>query len=189
MPSVEMFASVTVQETPLPGVLVLTPRVFEDERGYFLESFNERDMAEAGIQAGFVQDNHSYSVRNVVRGMHYQLRRPQGKLVRVVAGEILDVAVDLRLSSSTFGKWHTVNLSGQNKKILWVPPGFAHGFRVLSKGAHVLYKASDFYHPEGERTILWNDPDLNIDWRLDDSPIISRKDSMGSSFVEAEKFQ
>ena len=127
----------------------------------------------------FVQDNHSYSVRNVVRGLHYQVRHPQGKLVRVVEGEILDVAVDLRLSSSTFGKWHAVTLSGQNKRMLWVPPGFAHGFRVLSEDAHVLYKATDFYHPEYERTILWNDPDLNIDWRLDDPPIVSRKDSSG----------
>ena len=142
----------------------------------------------AGIRERFVQDNHSYSVRNVVRGWHYQVRYPQGKLVRVVEGEILDVAVDLRLSSTTFGNWHAVTLSGQNKRMLWVLPGFAPGFRVLSEGAHVLYKATDFYHPECERTVLWNDPDLNIDWRLCDPAIVSRKDSLGSAFGAAERF-
>jgi dTDP-4-dehydrorhamnose 3,5-epimerase len=187
MPSSPMLA-VNVQETPLSDMLILEPRIFQDDRGYFLESYNEREMAEAGIRQPFVQDNHSYSVRNVVRGLHYQVRYPQGKLVRVVIGEIVDVAVDLRLSSSTFGKWHAVTLSGQNKRMLWVPPGFAHGFRVLSEGAHVLYKATDFYHPEYERTILWNDPDLNIDWRLDGPPIVSRKDALGATFGESEKF-
>jgi dTDP-4-dehydrorhamnose 3,5-epimerase len=188
MPSTETLITVRVQETPLPGMLILTPRVFEDARGYFLEVYNENDMTEAGIRERFVQDNHSYSVRNVVRGLHYQVRYPQGKLVRVVEGEILDVAVDLRLSSTTFGNWHAVTLSGQNKRMLWVPPGFAHGFRVLSEGAHVLYKATDFYHPECERTVLWNDPDLNIEWRLCDPAIVSRKDSLGSAFGAAEKF-
>ena len=189
MPSGQMLAAVSVQATPLSGMVILEPRLFEDARGYFLEGYNERDMAEAGIRHRFVQDNHSYSIRNVVRGLHYQVRYPQGKLVRVVDGEILDVAVDLRLSSVTFGKWHAVTLSGQNKRILWLPPEFAHGFRVLSEGAHVLYKATDFYHPECERTILWNDPDLNIDWRLSDAPIISRKDAFGRTFGDAEKFE
>ena len=188
MPSSHLLTSVSVKETPLSDMVILEPRVFEDTRGYFLESYNEREMAEAGIRQRFVQDNHSYSVRNVVRGLHYQVRYPQGKLVRVVVGEILDVAVDLRLSSSTFGKWHAVTLSGQDPRMLWVPPGFAHGFRVLSEGAHVLYKATDFYHPEHERTILWNDPDLNIDWRLDDPPIVSIKDLSGAALPESEKF-
>jgi dTDP-4-dehydrorhamnose 3,5-epimerase len=188
MPSSHLLTSVSVKETPLSEMVILEPRVFEDTRGYFLESYNETDMAVAGIQQHFVQDNHSYSVRNVVRGLHYQVHRHQGKLVRVVVGEILDVAVDLRFSSTTFGKWHAVTLSGQNKQMLWVPPGFAHGFRVLSEDAHVLYKATDFYHPECERTILWNDPDLNIDWRLEDPPIVSRKDSSGTAFGESEKF-
>jgi dTDP-4-dehydrorhamnose 3,5-epimerase len=189
MPSSHLLTSVSVKETPLSDMVILEPRMFEDTRGFFWESYNEREMAEAGIRQRFVQDNHSYSVRNVVRGLHYQVRYPQGKLVRVVVGEILDVAVDLRLSSSTFGKWHMVTLSGRNNHMLWVPPGFAHGFRVLSdEGAHVLYKATDFYHPECERTILWNDPDLNIDWRLDDSPIVSSKDLSGTALRESEKF-
>jgi dTDP-4-dehydrorhamnose 3,5-epimerase len=181
-------AGLRVQLTPLSGLLILQPRVFEDERGYFLESYNERDMAEAGIGERFVQDNHSYSVRNVVRGLHYQTRNPQGKLVRVIQGEILDVAVDLRISSPTFGKWHAVTLSDQNKRIVWVPPGYAHGFRVLSEAAHVFYKATDFYSPEYERTIRWDDPYLNIDWSRDDPPVISRKDSLGRAFGDAEKF-
>lgn len=182
-------AHLSVRETPLAGMLVLEPRVFEDARGYFLESYNERDMAEAGIGERFVQDNHSYSVRNVVRGLHYQVCHPQGKLVRVPEGEILDVAVDLRISSSTFGKWHAVTLSGENKRILWIPPGFAHGFRVLSTGTHVLYKATSFYHAESERTIVWNDPGLNINWLLDAPPIVSLKDSLGGSFADADTFE
>jgi dTDP-4-dehydrorhamnose 3,5-epimerase len=181
-------ATLSVQRTPLSGMLILEPRVFSDERGYFLESYNEREMAEAGIRSRFVQDNQSYSVRNVIRGLHYQIGHPQGKLVRVVKGEILDVAVDLRVDSSTFGEWHAVTLSDQNKRILWVPQGFAHGFRVLSNSAHVLYKATDFYTPACERTILWNDPELKIDWGLNAPPIVSQKDSLGSSFGEAEKF-
>ncbi len=188
MPSGQMVASVNVQGTPLSGMVIIEPRLFEDARGYFLEGYNERDMAEVGILQRFVQDNHSYSIRNVVRGLHYQVRFPQGKLVRVVEGEILDVAVDLRFSSATFSKWHAVRLSGQNKRILWVPPGFAHGFRVLSEGAHVLYKATDFYNPECERTILWNDPDLDIDWGLENPPVVSQKDALGRPFGEAEKF-
>lgn len=174
--------SMLIEETPLSGVLILKPQVFEDARGYFLESYNEREMALAGILERFVQDNHSYSVRNVIRGLHYQVGNPQGKLVRVADGEIMDVAVDLRPTSSTFGKWHAVTLSSLNKQMLWIPAGFAHGFRVLSLSAHLLYKATDFYNFECERTVLWNDPDLNIDWRLDGPPIVSPKDSLGAAF-------
>lgn len=176
-----------VIKTALPGVLILEPRVFRDPRGFFLESYNEKTMAEAGIRERFVQDNHSFSARNVVRGLHYQVH-PQGKLVRVVTGEILDVIVDLRRSSPTFGVWNGVSLSETNQQMLWIPPGFAHGFRVLSDGAHVLYKATDFYDPEAERTIAWNDPTLNIDWRLTTSPTVSVKDSLGTAFREAEVF-
>lgn len=177
---------VSVLKTTLPGVLVLEPRVFGDERGYFLESYNEQAFAEAGIRARFVQDNHSYSRHNVVRGIHYQVRQPQGKLVRVVSGEIRDVAVDLRRDSPTFGKWLSVDLSDVNMRILWIPQGCAHGFQVLSATAHVLYKATNFYSPECERTILWNDPDLNIGWEpFDGPPIISAKDGAGSRFRDA----
>lgn len=173
--------------TALPGILILEPDVFPDARGFFLESYNEKAMAEAGIRERFVQDNHSFSARDVVRGLHYQVR-PQGKLIRVVAGEILDVAVDLRRSSPAFGTWQGINLSDENKQMLWIPPGFAHGFRVLSAGAHVLYKATSFYDPEAERTIAWDDPELKIDWRLAGSPIISEKDRLGMKFREAEVF-
>jgi dTDP-4-dehydrorhamnose 3,5-epimerase len=176
-----------VTETALPGVFILEPRVFRDLRGFFLESYNEKTMAEAGIREHFVQDNHSFSERNVIRGLHYQVR-PQGKLVRVVTGEILDVIVDLRRSSPTFGVWNGVNLSETNQRMVWIPPGFAHGFRVFSEGAHVLYKATDFYDPEAERTIAWNDPALNIDWRLIASPTVSAKDSLGTAFRNAEVF-
>lgn len=176
-----------VIRTALPGVLILEPRVFRDSRGFFLESYNERTMAEAGIQERFVQDNHSFSTRNVIRGLHYQVRA-QGKLVRAVMGEILDVIVDLRRSSPTFGVWNGVSLSEANQQMLWIPPGFAHGFRVLTEGAHVLYKATDFYDPEAERTIAWNDPMLNIDWQLTTPPTVSAKDSQGTAFREAEVF-
>jgi dTDP-4-dehydrorhamnose 3,5-epimerase len=176
-----------ISPTPLPGVLILEPKVFIDDRGFFLESYNERTMAEAGIGDRFVQDNHSFSERNVLRGLHYQVR-PQGKLIRVPVGEILDVAVDLRRSSRTFGEWHSVALSETKKQMLWIPPGFAHGFRVLSEGAHVLYKATDFYDPEAERTIAWNDATLKIDWQHKDPPIISAKDNVGIAFREAELF-
>lgn len=175
--------------TPLPGVFVLEPRVFGDERGFFLESFNERAMAELGIDGHFVQDNHSCSSYNVLRGLHYQIRQTQGKLVRVVIGEILDVAVDLRRSSTTFGAWHGVRLSGENKRMLWIPRGFAHGFRVISEKAHVLYKATDYYAPESERTLAWNDPDLKIDWELDGEPTISAKDQRGVRLANAETFE
>jgi dTDP-4-dehydrorhamnose 3,5-epimerase len=178
-----------VMETPLAGVLVLEPKAFADARGFFLEGYNEKLMADAGIREHFVQDNQSYSLRNVVRGLHYQVSHPQGKLVRVVMGEILDVAVDLRRSSATFGKWYGVKLSGENHLMLWIPVGFAHGFRVFSDGAQVLYKATDFYDPKGERTLAWNDPELKIDWKLSETPIVSEKDACGKSFQEAEKFE
>jgi dTDP-4-dehydrorhamnose 3,5-epimerase len=171
----------------LPGLLILEPKVFRDARGYFLESYNEKTLAEAGVRERFVQDNHSFSTRDVVRGLHYQIR-PQGKLVRVAVGEILDVIVDLRRSSPAFGKWCAVNLSEAGKQMLWIPAGFAHGFRVLSENAHVLYKATDFYDPEAERTIAWNDPGLKIDWQLAHPPTISAKDSIGVSFADAEVF-
>jgi dTDP-4-dehydrorhamnose 3,5-epimerase len=174
--------------TRLDGVFVLEPRVFEDARGFFFESYNQRDMAEIGIVDRFVQDNHSCSERNVLRGLHYQIKRAQGKLVRVAEGEILDVAVDLRCSSSTFGKWAAERLSGANKRTLWVPAGFAHGFYVTSEKAHVLYKSTDFYAPEYERTLAWNDPDLNIDWQLTGNPIVSPKDLRGTAFRNAETF-
>lgn len=172
----------------MEGAFVLEPKVFGDVRGFFLESYNERVMADAGIRERFVQDNHSYSARNVVRGLHYQVRQVQGKLVRVVMGEILDVIVDLRKSSRTFGQWSAVSLSGENKHMLWIPPGFAHGFRVASDSAHVLYKATDYYEPAAERTLAWNDPELKIDWRLDGEPIVSSKDQRGIPFRDAEKF-
>jgi dTDP-4-dehydrorhamnose 3,5-epimerase len=175
--------------TPLSGVLVLEPRVFRDARGFFVESYNERVMNDLGIRDRFVQDNHSYSARHVVRGLHYQICHPQGKLVSVAVGEVLDVAVDLRRSSPTFGKWHGQRLSGENFKMLWIPPGFAHGFHVLSDNAHVLYKATDFYHPECERTLAWNDPALSIDWQLHGEPILSAKDAESLLFRDAQKFE
>jgi dTDP-4-dehydrorhamnose 3,5-epimerase len=174
--------------TSLPGVFILEPRVFGDERGFFFESYNQRIMAEMGIVETFVQDNHSCSSRNVLRGLHYQVTHPQGKLVRVVDGEILDVAVDMRRSSPTFGRWEAVRLSGENKRMLWMPVGFAHGFRVLSEKAHVLYKATDFYAPEHERTLAWNDPQLEINWELDGEPIVSAKDQRGVAFRDAESY-
>ena len=174
--------------TSLAGLLLLEPDVFGDNRGFFLESYNQRTLAELGILEPFVQDNHSYSEKNVIRGLHYQIRQPQGKLVRVVTGEILDVALDLRRTSPSFGKWEAVKLSGENRCILWIPPGFAHGFRVTSQAAHVLYKTTDFYAPEHERTVLWNDPELRIEWQLDGEPVISAKDRTGVPFLQAEPF-
>jgi dTDP-4-dehydrorhamnose 3,5-epimerase len=175
--------------TSLPGVFILEPKVFGDERGFFFESYNEQRMAEAGIVERFVQDNHSRSARNVLRGLHYQVKQPQGKLVRVVEGEILDVAVDMRRSSATYGGWEAVRLSGENKRMLWIPAGFAHGFRVLSEQAQVLYKATDFYAPEHERTLAWNDPQLKVNWELDGEPIVSAKDRCGVAFRIAESFE
>jgi dTDP-4-dehydrorhamnose 3,5-epimerase len=174
--------------TSLPGMIILEPRVFGDERGFFFESYNQRAMADVGITQVFVQDNHSLSSRNVLRGLHYQVKHPQGKLVRVAEGEILDVAVDLRKSSATFGQSEAVRLSGENHRMLWIPVGFAHGFRVLSEKAHVLYKATDFYAPEHERTLAWNDPQLQIDWELDGAPTVSAKDQRGIAFADAETF-
>lgn len=178
-----------VTQTPLPGLLLLEPKVFGDERGFFLECYNEQAMAEAGIREKFVQDNHSLSARNVVRGLHYQLCHPQGKLVRVAVGEIFDVAVDVRQNSATLGKWYGANLSGENHRMLWIPAGFAHGFRVVSDQAHVLYKTTDFYHPECEKTIAWNDPQVCVNWELDGEPILSPRDAQGIPFEKAEKFQ
>jgi dTDP-4-dehydrorhamnose 3,5-epimerase len=180
--------------TNLPGLLLLEPRTFGDDRGFFLESYNQRTFAELGIPETFVQDNHSFSEKNVIRGLHYQIQQPQGKLVRAITGEILDVALDLRRSSATFGKWEAFTLSGENKYILWIPRGFAHGFRVVSKTAHVLYKATDFYAPEHERTVAWNDPALNIRWQTNGelvsaAPIVSGKDQRGVPFEQAAKFE
>jgi dTDP-4-dehydrorhamnose 3,5-epimerase len=175
--------------TSLPGVLLLEPRVFGDERGFFLESYNERIFAELGIEAKFVQDNHSFSGKDVVRGLHYQVKQAQGKLIRVVTGEILDVALDLRRSSAAFGQWESFKLSGENKLMLWIPRGFAHGFRVAAANTHVLYKATDFYAPEYERTVAWNDPALGINWKLDGEAIVSPKDQQGVAFAKAEKFE
>lgn len=176
-------------ETPIPGVLVLEPKVFGDARGFFLESYNEKTMAEGGIRDRFVQDNHSFSARNVLRGLHYQIQCPQGKLVRVVAGEIFDVAVDLRRSSPAFGKWHGVTLSGENKRMLWVPRGLAHGFLVRSETAHVLYKATDYYAPQHERSLAWNDPVLAISWPFEGNPVVSAKDAQGFKLQDAETFE
>ena len=173
----------------MAGALVLEPRVFEDERGFFLESYNERSFEKIGIIEDFVQDNHSYSKRGVLRGLHYQVQKPQGKLVRVVSGEVQDVLVDLRKSFPSFGHAHMVKLSGENQRIAWIPAGFAHGFYVLSEAAHVLYKTTEFYYPELERTILWNDPDLKIDWGLDSEPLLSEKDQRGVRLREAEIFE
>jgi dTDP-4-dehydrorhamnose 3,5-epimerase len=177
-----------VLETPLSGALILEPKVFADERGFFLESYNEKAFAALGIGEKFVQDNHSYSTRGVLRGLHYQVQKPQGKLVRVVSGEVLDILLDLRRSSPSFGRWHGVKLSGENRRLAWIPIGFAHGFEVLSESAHVLYKSTEFYAPELERTILWNDPELKIGWEYAVEPILSDKDKKGVRFRAAEVF-
>lgn len=178
--------NLTVTPTALPDVLMLEPRVFADSRGFFFESFNARVFEQAtGLRPTFVQDNHSMSSRNVVRGLHYQLTHPQAKLVRAVVGEIFDVAVDVRPASPTFGKWVGVKLSASNKRQLWIPEGFAHGFVVTSDTAEVLYKTTDFWHPEDERCILWNDQALGIAWPLTEGAIVSAKDSAGVVLSEA----
>lgn len=179
-----------VIETSIPDLKILEPKVFGDERGFFLESFNLKLFREkAKIHDEFVQDNHSRSPKNVLRGLHYQLRQPQGKLVRVVSGEVYDVAVDVRKNSPTFGKWVGVILSAANKRMFWVPKGFAHGFLVLSDYADFLYKTSDFYDPSSERSIQWNDPDLAIDWPLlGNTPVLSAKDQNGVPFKDAEVY-
>ncbi len=177
-------------ETPLADALVLEPTVFEDERGFFLESYNQKTFAGIGMDATFVQDNHSFSKLGVLRGLHYQIVRPQGKLVRVVSGEVVDVFLDLRKSSATFGRWHAARLSGENRRMAWIPSGFAHGFHVVSQGgAHVLYKSTEFYFPELERTVLWNDPGLKINWENASEPLLSEKDKRGAPFKDAEVFE
>lgn len=177
-----------VSLTGIADCLILCPRVFRDERGFFYESFNERTMAELGIKQRFVQDNQSHSRQNVLRGLHYQIKQAQGKMLRVVAGEIFDVAVDLRRSSPSFGKWMGVRLSSADRKMVWVPPGCAHGFVVLSESADVLYKTTDFYAPEHERTIHYGDADLNIQWPVR-VPIVSANDNQGTWFRKAEVFE
>ena len=173
----------------IPDVILLEPKVFGDERGFFFESFNQRVFTAAiGREVSFVQDNHSRSARNVLRGLHYQVRQTQGKLVRVVLGEVFDVAVDIRKGSPTFGQWVGQVLSAQNNKQLWIPEGFAHGFVTLSENAEMLYKASDYWAPEHERTIIWNDPDLAIDWPIEGAPLLSAKDAAAVPLARAELF-
>lgn len=172
--------------TDLPGVLRLRPRIFADDRGWFAETWNQDAFRAAGLPAHFVQDNQSRSRKNVLRGLHFQLQHPQGKLVRAVAGRIFDVAVDIRKSSSHFGRWVAVELSAEVPEMLWIPSGFAHGFLVLSDSADVLYKTTDFYHSAAERTIRWNDPSIGIEWPLTGEPIISAKDAVGTSLDQTE---
>ncbi len=175
--------------TAIPDVLIFEPKVFGDSRGFFLESYNQRAFQEVtGWAPAFVQDNHSGSARNVLRGMHYQIQQPQGKLVRVVAGEVFDVAVDIRQSSPTFGQWVGANLSADNKRQMWVPPGFAHGFLVLSEFAEFLYKTTDFYAPEHECCIRWDDSTIGIQWPLQGEPQLSGKDAQGASLQQAQLF-
>jgi dTDP-4-dehydrorhamnose 3,5-epimerase len=174
--------------TSLNDALLFEPTVFQDERGFFLESYNRKRMEDLGVRAEFVQDNHSFSVQHVLRGLHYQIEQPQGKLVRVIAGEVLDIAVDLRRSSPTFGKWESFVLCEDNSRMLWIPPGFAHGFYVRSESAHFTYKTTAFYQPDFERTLVWNDPELQIDWQLRGDPVISAKDRMGLPFRSAPVF-
>ncbi|WP_460119035.1 dTDP-4-dehydrorhamnose 3,5-epimerase [Pseudomonas sp. S2_C03] len=178
-----------VIETALPGVLILEPKVFGDERGFFYESFNAKAFEEAtGLKRQFVQDNHSRSLKGVLRGLHYQLENTQGKLVRVTVGEVLDVAVDVRRSSPNFGRWEAVRLSAQNARQLWVPEGFAHGFVVLSDVAEFLYKTTDYYNPSAERCLRWDDPTLAIDWQLTEAPQLSAKDQLGKTLQEVDLF-
>lgn len=177
-------------ETRIPDVLLIKPQVFEDNRGFFMETWQAKTFAQAGIHAEFVQDNHSYSEQGVLRGLHYQIQNPQGKLVRVITGEIFDVAVDLRKRSSTFGAWVGKRLSAENKQMLWIPTGFAHGFYVLSEHAECIYKCTDYYAPQHERTLVWNDPDLGISWPIckETDPIVSKKDAAGTTLNEADVF-
>ena len=180
-----------VSASAIPEVKVLEPDVFGDERGFFLESWNRDRFARAGIDAEFVQDNHSRSVRGTLRGLHYQVGRPQGKLVQAVSGTIFDVVVDLRRSSPTYGHWVSFELSGDDHQMVWIPAGFAHGFYVLSAEADFLYKCTDYYSPEHDRTVAWNDPDLAIDWPVpaDQAPLVSEKDQQGSAFATAETYE
>ena len=174
--------------TSIPEVVLIEPRVFGDGRGFFYESWNRRSLAEQGLDIDFVQDNHSRSQKGVLRGLHYQIQHPQGKLVRAVVGAVFDVAVDLRRSSPTFGQWVGFELSAENKRMAWIPPGFAHGFYVLSEVAEFLYKTTDYWYPEHERTLAWNDPTLAIDWPLDGEPLVSEKDAIGALLQQAETF-
>jgi dTDP-4-dehydrorhamnose 3,5-epimerase len=175
--------------THIPDVLIIEPRIFGDDRGFFFESYNEKSFAEkTGISPKFVQDNHSLSTKNVLRGLHYQIKETQGKLVRAISGEVLDIAVDIRRSSPTFGQWASCLLSAENKRQFWVPEGFAHGFVVLSDSAEFLYKTTNYYAPQYDRVILWNDPDLGVDWQLKGEPILSDKDKAGKRFKEADLF-
>ncbi len=183
------YNGLTATPTEIADVLTIEPKVFGDQRGFFFESFNEEAFNQVtGLNVKFVQDNHSRSAKGVLRGLHYQIQQPQGKLVRVVSGEVLDVAVDIRRASPTFGKAITVVLSDENHRQLWVPPGFAHGFVVLSETADFLYKTTDYYAPAYERCILWNDPALKIDWQLSEQPKLSGKDAAGTLLVQAEVF-
>jgi dTDP-4-dehydrorhamnose 3,5-epimerase len=177
-----------VAPTAIPDVKLVEPKVFGDARGFFFESWNRRALAAAGIDVEFVQDNHSRSRRGVLRGLHYQVERPQGKLVRVVAGEVFDVAVDLRRSSPTFGRWVGVTLSADNRRMFWVPPGFAHGFVVLSESADFLYKTTEYWFPEHERTLLWNDPEVGIVWPFDGAPTLAPKDAAGTPLAAAPTY-
>ncbi len=178
-----------VTQTSIPDLLIIEPKVFGDERGFFFESFNRRKFAElVGRDVDFVQDNHSRSAKGVLRGLHYQIQHPQGKLVRVVQGTVLDVAVDIRKSSPTFGQHVALELTAENKRMFWMPEGFAHGFVVLSDTAEFLYKTTDYWFPEHERSILWNDPALKIDWKLQASPSLSAKDAQGKILAEADVF-
>jgi dTDP-4-dehydrorhamnose 3,5-epimerase len=177
--------------TSIADVLLIKPRVFSDERGFLMETYRQQKYSEAGIGECFVQDNHSGSRQNTVRGLHYQIRQAQGKLVRVIVGEVFDVAVDLRRSSPTFGKWHAANLSADNRLQLWIPPGFAHGFYVISEWAEIIYKTTDYYAPEWERTLLWNDAEIGISWPIPQgtAPIISPKDVLGKTLQEADTYE
>ena len=174
--------------TELPDVLLIEPRVFADERGFFFESYNRRALAEAGLASEFVQDNHSRSKRSVLRGLHYQIEHAQGKLVRVTLGEVFDVAVDIRRSSPTFGRWTGMVLSAENKRMLWIPPGYAHGFLVTSETTEFLYKTTDYWYPEFERTLLWNDPAMGIEWPLAGAPTVAAKDAAGRPLALAEVY-
>jgi dTDP-4-dehydrorhamnose 3,5-epimerase len=178
-----------VISTPIEGLLIIEPNVFGDDRGFFYESFNAQRFAElTGVQLPFVQDNHSRSARGVLRGLHYQIQQAQGKLVRVTAGSVFDVAVDLRKSSATFGQWYGLELSAENKRQFWIPPGFAHGFVVTSESAEFLYKTTDYWAPAYERSILWNDPAVGIEWPLEAAPLLSAKDQNGVLLADAEVF-
>jgi dTDP-4-dehydrorhamnose 3,5-epimerase len=177
-----------VTDCRIPDVKLLEPRVFPDARGFFLESFNRERLIGVGLPGDFVQDNHSGSVRNVLRGLHYQIRQPQGKLVRVMAGEVLDVALDIRRGSPTFGQYVSAVLSANNRLTMWIPPGFAHGFVVRSEFAEMLYKTTTYYAPDAERAIRWNDPDLAIEWQLSDPPVLSLKDAQAPFMREAEVY-